>query len=240
MTGLRWALGFLTILPVRPKGELAPGDLGRAAGWFPLVGAAIGAALWLANRLLQPFVPPPLAAALVLALWVAASGALHLDGVADCCDGLLASATPSRRLAILADPHLGTFGAVGVVVLLLVKGAAIAGLADPAALVLIPAAGRWIALLLARGRPARPEGLGGRLHAELGAAPYLWALPIVAASLLFGLRGPAALAAGLLAAWALGRLARARMGGQTGDVLGAGIELSETAMLVALAVRLQP
>jgi adenosylcobinamide-GDP ribazoletransferase len=82
--------------------------------------------------------------------------------------------------------------------------------------------------------------LGGRLHAELGRAGLFWLLPMAAGALLLGLRGLAALAAALLTAWALARLARARLGGQTGDVLGAGIELAETAMLVAFAVRLQP
>lgn len=240
MTGLRRALGFLTILPVRSEGELTPGELGLAAGWFPLVGLGIGAALYGVDRLLELLLPPALSAALVLGLWVAATGALHLDGLADCCDGLLASATSTRRLEILADVHAGAFGVVGVVLLLLIKAAAIASLADARALLLAPAAGRWIALLLARGHPARPQGLGARLHAEQGRAGMLWALPVVAGSLPFGVRGLAALAAGLLAAWALGRMARARLGGQTGDVLGAAIELSETAILVALAVRFQP
>ena len=240
MTGPRWALGFLTVLPVRPRGELAPGDLGRAAGWFPVVGLGIGVVLWAGSRLLELLIPPALSAALLLGVWVTATGALHLDGLADCCDGLLAATPPARRLEILGDVHVGAFGVSGVVVLLLIKAAAIASLPDAGALLLAPAAGRWIALLLARGRPARPEGLGGRLHAELGRAGLLWALPVVAGSLLFGARGVAALAAGLFTAWALGRLARARLGGQTGDVLGAGIELAETAMLVTFAIRLHP
>jgi len=240
VTGLRWALGYLTILQVRPRGELAPGELGRAAAWFPVVVLGIGAALYGVNRLLELLVPPALSAALVLGLWVAATGALHLDGLADCCDGMLASATPTRRLEILADVHLGAFGVGGVVLLLLIKAAAIASVADARALLLAPAAGRWMALLLAQGHPARPHGLGARLHSELGRAGMFWALPVVAGSLLIGVRGLVALAAGLVAAWALGRMARARLGGQTGDVLGAAIELSETAMLVALAVRVQP
>lgn len=240
MTGLHWALGFLTALPVRPRGELEPGDLGRAAGWFPVVGLGLGILLWGASWLLNPLLGSGLASALLLGLWVAATGALHLDGLADCCDGLLASAPPSRRLDILADPHLGAFGVVGVVLLLLIKSAAIGELADTGALLFVPAAGRWIALLLAGGQPARPEGLGGRLHAELGRAGLFWLLPMGAGALLLGLRGLVALAAALLTAWALARLARARLGGQTGDVLGAGIELAETAMLVAFAVRLQP
>jgi adenosylcobinamide-GDP ribazoletransferase len=170
---------------------------------------------------------------------VTATGALHLDALGDCFDGLFAAAPPARRLEILNDVHLGAFGVVAVVLLLLIKAAAIASSEDARALLLAPVAGRWMALLLARSRPARPEGLGGRLHAEQGRAGLAWALPVIASSLLFGGRGPAALAAGLLTTWGLGRLAHRRLGGQTGDVLGAGIELSEAAVLIAFAVRVQ-
>lgn len=236
MTGLRWAFGFLTVLPVRPKGELAPGDLGRAANWYPLVGLAIGAVLWAAEALLARIAPPLLAGTLIVVLWAAMTGGLHLDGLADCCDGLLVAAAPARRREILKEVHIGAFGVTGIVLLLLVKAAAAGWLTDPIALLLAPAAARWIVLPMASRRPAASDGLGARLHAELGSGFWLWLLPLAAAALAVGLRGAAALLGALLVAWGLGALARNRLGGHTGDVLGAAVELAESAVLLAFAL----
>jgi adenosylcobinamide-GDP ribazoletransferase len=237
VTGLRWALGFLTILPVRPKGELEPGQLGRAAIWYPAVGLALGLCLWAAHGLLGIVVPAALTAGLTLALWVGLTGGLHLDGVADCGDGLLASATPARRLEILSDVHVGAFGVASLILVLLVKTLAIGSLAASTGLLLAPTIARWTVLLLARAKPARDGGLGGRLHAEVGWPSLLWGLPLLAACAWLGWQGVVALVLGLSTTWLLGRLAMARLGGQTGDVLGASIELVEVAVLVGFSLR---
>jgi adenosylcobinamide-GDP ribazoletransferase len=235
MSGLRWAFGFITILPVQPKAALADGELGRAAGWFPVVGLALGAVLWLAHSWLLGSFSPLLAACLTVAIWALASGGLHLDGVADCCDGLFASAPAQRRLEILDDVHVGAFGVIGVALLLLLKVAALSETDDPASLLLVPMIGRWLPLVMARAKPAKSAGLGGQLHRELAAAHWLWALPMIGVALAFGWVGLAATTAALVSALALGQLARARLGGQTGDVLGAGVELGEVAALLAFA-----
>src|SRR5216684_378067 len=108
LADFRLALGFLTIWPVR-VGATKPGDLGRAAGWFPLVGLLLGLVLSGAQWLLLRLFPPPLVGGLVVALWAALTGGLHLDGLADCGDGLWVSASPERRLEIMHDARIGAF-----------------------------------------------------------------------------------------------------------------------------------
>jgi adenosylcobinamide-GDP ribazoletransferase len=237
MNGLRLALGFLTSLPVRPRGRLEAGDLGRAASWFPLVGLAIGAVLWAADSGATDHLPPLLVGGLVVGLWVVASGALHLDGLADCVDGMLASAPPARRLEIMADVHVGAFAVVGLVLYSIVKVAAVAALPSSRPLLLVPVLGRWWVLPLARMRPVRPGGLGDQLHAGLG---WHW-LPALAVSAgmaaLLGWRGVLAFAASGLSVLLWAGLARARIGGQTGDVLGAACEWAELAALLAFVWR---
>ncbi|HLC03925.1 MAG TPA: adenosylcobinamide-GDP ribazoletransferase [Anaerolineales bacterium] len=235
MTELRLAFGFLTALPVRPDRKLERGELGRAAIWFPWVGLSIGALLWLVRTAVAEHYPAGLSAGLIVALWASASGGLHLDGLADCCDGLFASAPPSQRLEILKDVHVGALGVIGLLVLLLLKTAAVASLADARALLLAPLLGRWWLLPLARMRPARLDGLGARLHNEL---PTYWALPLpllIGFLVPFGWRGAAAFVLSGVTTLLWGRLARARLGGQTGDVLGAVCETGELASLLVFA-----
>jgi len=238
VNGLRLALGFLTALPVRPPGALRPGDLGRAAAWFPLVGLALGSALWAAYHGLSVGMPQEVTGALVVAGWAVLTGGLHLDGLADCCDGLLGSVDRQRRLAIMQDPRRGAFGVVGVSLLLLLKFAAVAGLADGRGLILVPILGRSATLVVARLRPARAEGLGAAMQRELRG--WVVGLSLAVSTLgaaWFGGRGAAALILAYLTAFGVGALARARLGGQTGDVLGATCELAEAAALLAFAWR---
>jgi adenosylcobinamide-GDP ribazoletransferase len=233
MKSLRLALGFLTTLPVRPPRQLAPGDLGRAAAWYPVVGLAMGGLLWLLQRGLTAVFPPLLAGALLLACWVVMSGALHLDGWADCCDGLFVSAPAARRLEILRDTQLGAFGAVGLTLLLLVKLAALASLSNSWALLLAPALGRGLLLPLAKMKPARPDGLGAGLNQELSWLSMITLLLVLVPLGFAGLRGAVALAAAGAAALAWGLFARNRLGGHSGDVLGAACELIEITVLIA-------
>ena len=180
------ALGFLTTLPVRAT-PYAPDGLGKAAAWFPLVGLLLGlllaalhaAALWL-------FGPLP-AAVLLVAVWAGLTGGLHLDGLADCCDGLLAPVNRERRLEIMRDPRVGSFGVIGLVLALLAKTAAVYALssAPPVglwagagawpgllpALLLAPPLARWWILVAARQPAARAGGRGSRFAA---AAPRSW------------------------------------------------------------------
>lgn len=236
MRGLRRALAFLTIWPVSIPERMEPDELGRAAAWFPWIGLVMGGILWGLHTAGTLLFPPMLVGALLVAAWVGLSGGLHLDGFADCCDGLFASASPARRLEIMRDTGVGAFGVVGVVLLLMAKTAAVASLVDGRGLVLAPLLGRWVMLALARGPAARTAGLGEKLRSELPRRRLVPGLILaVVLSGLLGWSGWGAFVLVHLVALAWGRLAQSRLGGQTGDVLGAAGELAEVAALLAFS-----
>jgi len=147
--GFWTALQFLTIIPAPCRRRPGPGEAGTALVYFPVVGGFIGASLFLADRGLAAILAPAVGGALGLALWVFLSGAMHLDAVADTCDGL-AGNTPARRLEIMADSHTGAYGIVGVVMVLLIKYAAIISLPAAGRLqiwLLTPVLGSWAMVL---------------------------------------------------------------------------------------------
>jgi len=237
MRGIWTAFSFLTILPVRKPGEQSPDNLGRAGVWFPLVGIVIGILLAAANWLLLGRVPDLLRAALLLALWVLLTGGLHLDGLADCLDGLLISASRERRLEILRDPAAGAFALIGVAVFLILKTAALETISIPPALLFAPVAGRSVMLLGMFYPSARKGGLGDLFRSDLtplriGAASIF---PLLIAGLLQW-TGVAALALAVLTSVLVFEFARARIGGVTGDVLGAACELTELVVLIFFVV----
>lgn len=239
LASLVLAVRFLTIAPIPGREAQGIGALGRAAWWFPVVGLALGGALVLVDRALAALVPPLVAAAILLVGWKVLTGAIHLDGLADCFDGL-GVRDPARRLAVMRDSTIGVFGAAAMIGALLIAFAALAVLPDPARasiLVLAPAIGRTTPLIAgALARPATPgQGLGAPFLAALppAAAPVWLAGELVIAWALLGAIGLAIVAvAAAIGLGAINVLAR-RLGGLTGDVLGAGVELSELAALVA-------
>jgi len=244
------ALQFLSTLPVPGTRTLQEADWGRATAWYPAVGLVLGAILagldWVLGRVL----PGGVAAAVLLLAWVGLSGALHLDGFVDCCDALLVPTSRERRLEILRDVHAGTFGIVGVTLLLLLKYTALAALVDGnrlPALLLIPTLARWgmagSVLLYPYARPG--PGLGRRAKTGAGGAQLVVA---TGSTLLVTI-----LAWGLGLGWAAGALLilvlgtvlasagwiRSKLGGLTGDAYGAICELGETVCLLALAALAQ-
>ena len=234
------ALSFLTILPSRTEAP-RPGDIGRAAVWFPLIGLFIGGILAGAYYGLSLIFQPPLAAAMIVALWAAITGGLHLDGLADCCDGLFATTTPERRLEIMRDPRLGSFGVIGLILFLILKVLAITMLDSTATttlvLLLAPAFGRWLILFVALQPTARPGGLGADFG--LGLKPHTFALaaavPLMLTLVFFSPRALAAVAAAHLVTFGVILIARSRLGGVTGDVFGLTVELAELAVLLTFA-----
>ncbi|MDR3574536.1 MAG: adenosylcobinamide-GDP ribazoletransferase [Anaerolineaceae bacterium] len=243
MKSLKLAFAFMTILPVRLKEELSPGDLGKASVWYPLIGVFIGGLVWLAKYGLQQIFTPLLAAVLSVVFWVFLSGGLHLDGLADCFDGMLNSSLPERRLEIMKDPRLGTFGGIGLILALLIKVAAVYSLGpanDWIAILTAAALGRWMILLAGKQPLARPGGMGANFALGLTKASFAWAviLPLVLV-ILGGWRG--LLAAGLahLAALGIFRLARSRLGGVTGDVYGLLVEVTELVVLLTFVVQIR-
>ena len=244
---LRAALAFFTRLPV---GSPPPGTGFRGImAWLPTVGMIIGllaaCALWAAMQLL----PPVLCGLVDCLVWVGITGGLHLDGVADCGDGLLVEAPPARRLEIMKDSRLGTFGALALFFVLGGKAAALGVLADtpgPGQASFWALAGMccmaavssrglvFVALLLPC---ARPGGLGSAMNDGVTASSRLAALLLTLFfCLCTGWRGLAALLTALAAAALLLSAALRRLGGVTGDVFGCLIEVTESCMLLVFCL----
>lgn len=233
------ALRFLTIVPMPGRASAGPAALGRAAWWFPPVGLALGLVLAGADRALLLVFPSLLAAALVVTLWKVLTGGLHLDGLADGLDGL-AGRDAAHRLAIMRDSRIGVFGAVGVILALLLSLVALAELPAPAraaALVLAPVVGRLAPLLTGALFPAATpsSGAGDAFMASLPCAAGLLygAVVVILAGFLLGPRGVAMVATGVAAAMIWSAFLVRRVGGLTGDGLGAGVELAELGVLLA-------
>ncbi|HKZ07911.1 MAG TPA: adenosylcobinamide-GDP ribazoletransferase [Methylomirabilota bacterium] len=233
------AVRFLTVVPVPGREAAGPGALGRAAWWFPLVGLALGVVLALADRGFARVFPPLLAAVLVVAGWKLLTGGIHLDGLADCLDGL-AGRDAGHRLAIMRDSRIGVFGALGLLVSLLLAVAAVAELPASArgpVLVLAPAAGRAMPALAGMlFRAVTPHAGAGAdflsgLPRAAGATHLLAGMALGAA--LLGMPGALVALGGALVGLAGTALLARRIGGVTGDVLGAGVELSELGVLLA-------
>ena len=228
------ALAFLTVA----GGSRTPDA--RTMRWFPVVGAGIGgvlALIWIGATELWP---PVLAAALVLVVDLGLTGMLHVDGLADTADGVLPHLDRERRLEVMRAPDAGAF-AVGVVaVVLLTRFAALAtDLVDPLALVAVWAASRTLMAVIPAAVPyARPTGLAtpfiGGSSWWIGA----WIVPAaVVAGVAQGALGVVAIVAGIAGGAGVVLLARRRLGGFTGDVLGASGLVAETVSLVVLAAR---
>jgi len=243
MIALLIALQFLTRLPVSLPGMPTPEQVGRSLLWYPAVGLLLGLLLWGAHLLLEQ-TSALLQSAIILALWVALSGGLHLDGLADTADAWVGGfGDRERTLTIMKDPRSGPIAVVVLVLLLLLKFAALFTLLQAGQgiyLMLLPWLGRsLLPLLLATTPYVRAGGLGQALADHLPRRQLPWVLGVhVAGMLLFGWQGLLALMAGLLLfAW-LRRALLQRLGGTTGDTAGALVELAECGALLALALSL--
>jgi adenosylcobinamide-GDP ribazoletransferase len=232
------AWGLLTSIPLPVVPKEAPASLGRASAYFPLIGLMLGGLLAGVGGLAYWLLPPGVAAALILAVWVGLTGMLHLDGFMDSCDGLLPPREPARRLEIMKDSRVGAFGVVAAVLLLLLKFSALAALPAGARLpllVIIPVLARWMmAWVMARYPLARPGGMGATFAAGIGRRQVIGA-SVVAVVTAFGFTGwwgGLLLAIAWLAATLVARMAVARISGLTGDVYGAICEVVETVILL--------
>jgi adenosylcobinamide-GDP ribazoletransferase len=240
VSSLRQAVRYLTIVPLPGRRHTGVGDLGRAAAWFPVVGLGIGVVLVVFEWLVSRAFPPLLAALLTVTAWKLITGGLHLDGLADCLDGL-GGRDPEHRLAIMRDSRIGAMGAIGLILFLLLEITALAEL--PAAmrahvLLAAPVIARAMpALLGCLVAPARREGLGAAFQGSLprSAPPLALAAALAVAGAALGRAGVAALAVASVVVLLLGRFFARRLGGTTGDVFGASIEAAELAALLTVA-----
>ena len=230
------ALQFLTVAPPVVRRTFTSQEMGRAVGWFPLVGALLGGALTSLNWALTQILPDGVAAVLVLAASVGATGALHLDGFLDACDGLFGGFTPEKRLEIMRDERVGAFGLAGGVLLLLLKWSALAAASHrAAALILTLTLSRWaIALAIGIAPYAREKGLGRAMKDHAGKTQIALATTVALVVALLAGRwlGLLALALAALTTWLAVRFTLTRIPGLTGDLYGAISELVEAVVLL--------
>jgi len=233
------AFDLLTTLPLPASKNWQAGDSGRSAVWYSLVGLCIGALVAGAFALLQIYFTHMISAALALAFWVLLTGGLHLDGLADCFDGMFHASDPEHRLQIMKDPHTGAFGVIGLILVLLIKFSALTSLSSTRAIgaILLSASfARWCVLLIWKQPPARPDGLGADFSSGLQIhAIVLGALIPLGLAVWLGGTGFVAIGLGLLVTFFILLVAKRNLGGITGDVLGMIVELVEVSVLLAFS-----
>jgi adenosylcobinamide-GDP ribazoletransferase len=237
LSGFLAAVSLLTVIPIHFREPPSPRIMARSRFWFPVVGLLLGGIVGGWAMVVGLFAKDLLAAFLILLVWVGLTGALHVDGFCDLCDGLFGGPTPEDRLRILRDPHLGTFGMVGGVLLLLGKlmliQEVLIRLPGRAVWVLIAAAvvGRCLVLVMAAGEMyPRSQGKARDIVESTGWYEAGLAALISATGTLF-LSVPA-----LVMVLGLKRLCRRRLTGITGDCLGAAIESAEVVFLLTAAL----
>jgi adenosylcobinamide-GDP ribazoletransferase len=235
------AFQFLTIFPTIIKRVFTAQEMGRAVGWFPLVGVVLGLALYGVNYAGRLVFPVNVSAALTLFAWIIFTRAFHLDGFMDTCDGLFGGFTPERRLEIMKDSRVGVFGVAGGVLLLLAKYAALASSSNIwAALVISTTLGRLgMAFAIFAFPYAREKGLGREIKDNVGWKQIVLAtgIALIAAWLAGAWMGPLALALAGLALWFGARYILRLIPGLTGDSYGALCEGIELVILLMFTVR---
>jgi adenosylcobinamide-GDP ribazoletransferase len=240
-------LAAFTLLTRVPLGRLVRSgtspDLPRCVWAFPVVGVVVNGLGGLVYWLAQCFdMPPLLAAVWALAATMIVTGGLHDDGLADTADGFGGGATPERKLEIMRDSHIGCYGALALLLSVVMRVAAISGLEDPSrVMVAFCSAGMLgrggILMLLLQVSPARDDGMGAAMG-KTPAGRAVMGLTMALAVCLLAL--PLKLAAVALvfacgAALAVAKLAQSQIGGYTGDVLGAGEVVTECVVLTIAA-----
>lgn len=242
------AFQFLTIFPTLIKRMFTSREMGRAVGWFPLVGVVLGASLYGVNYVAQLIFPTSVSAALTLFAWAIFTRAFHLDGFMDTCDGLFGGWTPERRLEIMKDSRMGAFGVAGGILVLLTEYAALQSISDASpllspslfpALMLSTTLGRWSSPLVIYSFPyAREDGLGIEMKRNVSIREVILATLIAGSTawLVCGWMGLllmlGAAVVGLLVAFYAMRL----LSGLTGDIYGTVTTLVEMLVLVYFTI----
>ncbi len=252
MRSLLLALQFLSIFPIKIKGDVTEADMLRSAYAFTVTGFLIGVVLVIADFFLAQLFSSALVSALVLLVLVLITGALHLDGLADTFDALACRGGREDKLSAMRDPSSGPVGMVAVMFVLGLKFLAIEEVASLSyylhyvALLFMPVMGRWVQVAgMFLGKPSRPDGLGTIFIGKVGTGIFITTTAIAlllfaAVSLVAGSYAPgmwyvyggAGFALVFVIAIVLVGLFKRNFGGQSGDTLGAATELSELAFLL--------
>ncbi|MFP3975602.1 MAG: adenosylcobinamide-GDP ribazoletransferase [Dehalococcoidia bacterium] len=236
------AIQLLTIVPIKYGRQYSPAEMGRSLAFFPIVGLLIGLLLWGLDLLLTLFLPVMLVNVLLFAVLAIVTGALHLDGFIDTCDGLAARGSRSEKLEAMKDSGVGAVGVVAVCFMLLAQIASFSALPDGtrvSALIAMPLLSRWtMACAVWTFPPARREGLGWAVRQQAS-----WKGILIAVILTLGISWVVVgwwgilLVGGLtIIALALGQYLSATFGGLSGDTYGAINEVTQLGALVFIYI----
>jgi adenosylcobinamide-GDP ribazoletransferase len=241
--GFFTALRFLTVLPVPLGREAASERVGRSMVYFPFIGLLLGLLLAGLDWALERVLPLSVSSSILLVVLVLVTGATHLDGFIDTCDGMVAGKTPQQRWEIMRDSRVGAFGVVGACCLLLLMYVSLANLPESSrtwALVLMPVLGLWAVVCAIWAFPyARPEGLGRAFKDQatwwmVGVATVV-ALAVSVATL--RLTGLAVMFGVGLVTLLLCVIFKRELAGLTGDTYGAVIVMGElTSLILVIAL----
>lgn len=237
------ALALLTRLPLPALPDQAFERQAHASWAFPLVGFAVGAVAGvIAYIALGIGLPVWIAAGLALAAQIIVTGAMHEDGLADTADGFWGGWTPDRRLEIMKDSQIGTYGVLALLISVGLRWAALSVVLSHSVWVLLAvaiASRMGLPALMAVLPRARPDGLSDRVGEPPAPSVLLSGfIGLVLVGVVLRTDMAVVVLATILAVWACGAVARAKIGGQTGDVLGATQQVTELACLIALAAAL--
>ena len=243
MTSFLLAWRFLTILPGGKKdSDISPRDLGRSMAYYPLTGLLLGVILWGTYGLFSHAFPRTLCDGLLLLLLVIITGALHLDGLADTLDGMAAGKSPEERLQIMRDHRVGTYGALGLILILGVKFLALNSLPEEIidkTLLVALVLSRWSMVQLTYRAPyARPEGGLGKIFKENVRKKEMLVATVsslVIAVFLLRFWGAVLWLAVGVSALGIQLFFQKKIGGVTGDILGAANEIHEILVLLMVA-----
>jgi adenosylcobinamide-GDP ribazoletransferase len=242
MGALLSAFHFLTTIPLLPKRPYSHEEFGRAVGFFPLVGLVIGGILLGVHYLLSLVFPPSVVVTLILVTWLALTGALHLDGFLDTCDGLLGGYDEDSRLEIMRDERIGAYAFAGGVMLLLIKFTTLGAVTNlMAALLLAPTLGRWsLSLAIVAFPYAREKGLGRGVKDHATWRQVLLATVMTLLVAFFTAQWLGLVVVGIVSIviWLCARFTMKRIPGLTGDIYGAICEITELVVLLLLIASL--
>ena len=234
------ALQFLTLFPCPTRIDYANADVGQSAIFFPVIGLILGSILVAANFLLEPFASAGLSSVILVSLLAFMTRGLHLDGVGDTFDGLGAGGDRDRMLGVMDDSHTGVFGLVAIVLVLFFKIHALESMDVDRwrALLVATILSRWAMVLLAYRSKAAKDGLGSRLIDHLQTKQFLLAtlITLLLVTAIWRRNGIVMMAWVAIFTTASKSYFHRRLGGITGDICGAVGELSETSVMVLLAL----
>ncbi|MFC2013864.1 adenosylcobinamide-GDP ribazoletransferase [Chloroflexota bacterium] len=232
------ALRFLTIIPLPWGREVSPEKLGRSTGFFPVIGIIIGLILVGLDWLLGLFLPSSVVNVLLVVSMVMISGAMHLDGLVDTCDGIAGHKTPEERWQAMSDSRAGAFGIIGACCLLLVKYVSLNSVPEPllmATLVLMPMVSRWAMVYVVFAYPyAKPSGLGKVFKQGVSWQWFVMAtfIALVVAIVLAKLMGLVIMLGIWIIVMTIAAYLKRKFSGLTGDTYGAVNEAAEVCVLI--------